>query len=55
MKPKGRPPVLPRLEDLERAVLELAERVHKLEALMAHETAKPYEAQFTQWPANGRP
>jgi hypothetical protein len=56
MKPKGRPPVIPRLDDLERAVLELAQRIAKLEARIASHSLVPpaYVPQFTRWPANGR-
>jgi hypothetical protein len=56
--PKGRPPIVPRIEalekrvyDLENAVLELAARnlVPKAEPKL-----KDYEPQFTTWPkANG--
>ena len=53
---KGRPKVIPRIEDLEKAVLELAERVAKLELIRAYQLKETdYKPLFQRWPeVNGR-
>jgi len=53
---KGRPPMIPRLEILERRVTELEEAVLELTERLKIPAAEPklYSQQFTQWPkANG--
>ena len=55
---KGRPPIIPRIEALERRVTDLENAVLELAATQVKRIAEPklkdYEPQFTTWPkANG--
>jgi hypothetical protein len=55
--PKGRPPLVPRIEELESKVRTLEERMVKLESVLtAIPTLQPvdYAPQFARWTINGK-
>lgn len=54
---KGRPPLIPRIIELEKRVTDLENAVLELAGLKVKSESKPdtYEPQFTNWPSpNGR-